>query len=144
MRAIQQVLSAAVLMVSCAALTAAVQQPASALPNKNGSLKFLIIGDTRSGDRPQYEVAQAMQALRPAWRYDNILMLGDNIFGAQRPSDYLRKFEKPYAALLSDGVTFRAALGDEDQREQRLYKHFNMEGKAYYTWKPPQQDVRFF
>ena len=123
---------------------AQVRAPQGVLPNNDGSLKFLIIGDMGTGDRPQYEVAQAMLNLRAKWRYENVLMVGDNMYGPERPSDYARKFEQPYAALLNDGVKFRAALGNHDEREQRNYTHFNMEGKSYYTWKPREEDVRFF
>ena len=121
-----------------------VRQAQDGLPNNDGSLKFLVIGDMGTGDRPQYEVAQQMLNLRAKWRYENVLMVGDNMYGPERPSDYASKFERPYAALLNDGVNFRAALGNHDEREQRLYKHFNMEGKSYYTWKPREEDVRFF
>ena len=121
------------------------QQVAQAgLPNNDGSVKFVVIGDMGTGDRPQYEVAQQMLQLRAKWKYNNVLMVGDNMYGPERPSDYARKFEQPYAALLNDGVSFRAALGNHDEREQRLYKHFNMDGKSYYTWKPREEDVRFF
>jgi hypothetical protein len=118
--------------------------PVGGLPNNDGSLKFLVIGDMGTGDRPQYEVAQQMLNLRAKWKYDNVLMVGDNLYGPERPSDYVRKFERPYAALLNAGVNFRASLGNHDEREQRLYKHFNMDGKSYYTWKPRQEDARFF
>ena len=114
------------------------------LPNNDGSLKFLIIGDMGTGDRPQYEVSQQMLNLRAKWKYDNVLMVGDNMYGPERPTDYARKFEQPYAGLLKEGVKFRAALGNHDEREQREYIHFNMEGKSYYTWKPREEDVRFF
>jgi len=121
-----------------------VTQRVGALPNNDGSLKFLVIGDMGTGDRPQYEVAQQMLNLRANWRYGDILMVGDNMYGPERPSDYARKFEQPYAALLNDGVNFRASLGNHDEREQRNYRHFNMNGESYYTWKPRDEDVRFF
>jgi hypothetical protein len=123
---------------------AAQRLPVGVLPNNDGSLKFLVIGDMGTGDRPQYEVAQQMMDLRARWRYNDILMVGDNLYGPERPSDYARKFERPYAALLNDGANFRAALGNHDEREQRRYKHFNMNGDSYYTWKPREEDVRFF
>lgn len=139
MRAVHQLLLPIVI-----AAQAAAPQPTGALPNSANSLKFLIVGDAGTGDRAQYEVGQAMLNLRATWRYNDVLMLGDNMYGAERPSDYVRKFEQPYAALLGDGVSFRAALGEQDEREQRYYKHFNMGGKSYYTWKPPERDVRLF
>jgi 3',5'-cyclic AMP phosphodiesterase CpdA len=54
------------------------------------------------------------------------------------------KFEKPYRPLLDAGVKFYAALGNHDDRNQRNYEFFNMEGKFYYSFKAPHQDVRFF
>jgi 3',5'-cyclic AMP phosphodiesterase CpdA len=45
--------------------------------------------------------------------------------------------------LLDSGVKFYASLGNHDSREQRYYKLFNMEGKFYYSFKAPTQDVRF-
>src|SRR5262249_28815529 len=42
------------------------------------------------------------------------------------------------------GVKFYASLGNHDSREQRFYKLFNMDGKLYYTFKAPKEDVRFF
>ena len=50
----------------------------------------------------------------------------------------------PYKPLLDAGVKFYASLGNHDAREQRYYKLFNMDGKLYYSFKPPKQNVRFF
>ena len=51
----------------------------------------------------------------------------------------------PYKPLLDAGVKFYASLGNHDDREeQRYYKLFNMDGKLYYTFKAPKQNVRFF
>jgi 3',5'-cyclic AMP phosphodiesterase CpdA len=41
-------------------------------------------------------------------------------------------------------VKFYACLGNHDSREQRYYKPFNMDGKLYYSFKAPKEDVRFF
>ena len=50
----------------------------------------------------------------------------------------------PYKPLLDAGVKFYASLGNHDSPEQRLYKFYNMDGKRYYSFKAPKQDVRFF
>ena len=92
-----------------------------ALPNRQGSLKFAAIGDNGTGDRPQYEVAQTMASVRAAFPFDLVIMLGDNMYGSQRPADYVKKFEQPYAALLSAGVKFQASLGNHDRPEQVSY-----------------------
>ena len=125
-------------------LAAALATGQHALPNQHGSLKFLVAGNTGTGEAPQYDVAKAMAALRGAWRFTDVIMLGNNIYGSERPGDYVRKFETPYAPLLNDGVSFRAVLGEEDEPEQRFYKHFNMAAKRHYTWRPGEHVRLFF
>ncbi|MDQ3070569.1 MAG: metallophosphoesterase [Acidobacteriota bacterium] len=154
--------------VSCAAqqppVTAAGQTPAQAppqapaqpapkpvdpqavgvLPNRDGSLKFMVIGDMGTGDRGQYDTATQMFTQYQRFKFKMSVMVGDNMYGSQRPADYTRKFEQPYGPLLKAGVKFYAALGNHDEREQRLYSNFNMNGKYYYSMKAPDEDVRFF
>ena len=117
--------------------------PAVSLPNRNGSLKFVVLGDFGTGQPTQYELAKQMAALHDRFKYDLVVLVGDNLYGSERPQDFKVKFEDPYKPLLDAGVTFRAALGNHDAREQRYYKPFNMEGKLYYTFSP-KADVRFF
>jgi predicted phosphodiesterase len=77
-------------------------------------------------------------------------MMGDNLYGGEGAGDYRRKFEEPYKPLLDAGVKFYAALGNHDDPTQRFYKHFNMNGEKYYTFKAPKPGigdrggVRFF
>lgn len=115
-----------------------------ALPNGDDSLKFAVIGDSGTGDSAQRDVAMQMYEAYQAYRYELVLMLGDNLYGRERPRDYASKFERPYQPLLDAGVRFYATLGNHDEREQRFYKHFNMDGELYYSFKAPRQDVRFF
>jgi hypothetical protein len=61
-------------------------------------------------------------------------MLGDNIYDSWTPADYAAKFERPYRALIDDGVTFYAARGNHDGREQWLYPGFNTGGSPYFTF----------
>ena len=133
----------AILALALALASAALlAQPAvTALPNRPGSLKFAAIGDNGTGDREQYEVAQQMLAAHKTFRYDLVIMLGDNMYGSQRPADFVKKFEQPYAALLSQGVMFQAALGNHDRPENVSYKPFNMNGNRYYTYV--RGNVRF-
>jgi predicted phosphodiesterase len=114
------------------------------LPNKEGSLRMAILGDTGTGTRSQYEVGQRLAEARQAFPFEIALMVGDNIYGSERPQDFSKKFETPYKPLLDAGVKFYAVLGNHDDREQRNYKPFNMNGDLYYTFKAPRQDVRFF
>jgi 3',5'-cyclic AMP phosphodiesterase CpdA len=70
-------------------------------------------------------------------------MLGDNLYGYESANDFVRKFEKPYASLLTSGVKFYASLGNHDDPNQRFYKPFNMNGERYYTFSP-RPGIRFF
>ncbi|PYR94657.1 MAG: metallophosphoesterase [Acidobacteria bacterium] len=114
------------------------------LPNKANSLKFAVIGDNGNGEQRQYDVAKQMAAWRARFAYELVLMMGDNIYGSERPQDFVQKFEEPYKPLLDAGVKFYASLGNHDAREQRYYKYYNMDGKLYYSFKAPKEDVRFF
>jgi calcineurin-like phosphoesterase family protein len=125
--------------------TATAQQPSQvSLPNKPTSLHFAVIGDNGTGDKPQYDIGQQMLAWYDRFEFPFVVMMGDNIYGSDRPQDFVKKFEAPYKGLLDKGVKFYASLGNHDSREQRYYKLFNMEGKLYYSFKAPKEDVRFF
>jgi 3',5'-cyclic AMP phosphodiesterase CpdA len=113
------------------------------LPNDKNSFHFAVLGDTGTGGRPQYEVAERLTEYRKVFPFDVVLMLGDNIYGGERPRDFRNKFELPYKALLDAGVKFYAALGNHDDVNQRSYKLFNMGGERYFTFKP-RNGVRFF
>jgi calcineurin-like phosphoesterase family protein len=114
------------------------------LPNKPDSLKFAVIGDNGNGEKRQYDIAQQMVNWHGQFPYELVVMMGDNIYGSERPQDFIKKFEAPYKPLLDAGVKFYASLGNHDAREQRYYKNFGMDGKLYYSFKAPKQDVRFF
>jgi 3',5'-cyclic AMP phosphodiesterase CpdA len=130
------------LLFVAAAASAALFAQSSPLPNKSGSLKFAAIGDNGTGDRPQYDVAQQMTKVHATFPFDLVIMLGDNMYGAQTPADFVKKFEQPYAPLLMAGVKFQASLGNHDRPEQVSYKPYNMNGQRYYTYT--RNNVRFF
>jgi 3',5'-cyclic AMP phosphodiesterase CpdA len=131
-----------IVFLAAALASAALLAQSGQLPNRSDSLKFAAIGDNGTGDRPQYEVAQQMTRLHSEFPFDLVIMLGDNMYGSQRPADFTRKFEQPYAPLLSIGVKFQAALGNHDTPEQIFYKPYNMNGQRYYTYA--RNNVRFF
>jgi hypothetical protein len=112
------------------------------LPNKQGSLKFMAMGDMGTGDSEQYQVAEKMAAARTVFPFDTVIMLGDNLYGSQTPADFVQKFEKPYKPLLDAGVKFFAALGNHDLQTNVNYKPWNMNGQRYYSFV--RNDVRFF
>jgi Calcineurin-like phosphoesterase len=135
----------AVLLITLWTLGSSGQAPAAVqLPNRADSLKFLVLGDFGDGGRAQMQLAAEMAKLRGRFPFELVITVGDNIYGSERPQDMKRKFEDPYKPLLDAGVKFYASLGNHDDRTQSYYKPFNMEGRTYYTFKAPKQDVRFF
>ncbi|RPH64613.1 MAG: metallophosphoesterase [Acidobacteria bacterium] len=129
---------------SLATTPATVEEVWTALPNADGSLKFVVLGDWGTGYRGQYNLATQMATFRDKFKFDSVITVGDNLYGMQRPQDYKPKFETPYRPLLADGVKFYASLGNHDSRQQVNYKLFNMGGNFYYTLHFQGQPVRFF
>jgi predicted MPP superfamily phosphohydrolase len=129
--------------VGTAIVDAQPAEPVVPLPNKEGSLKFGVLGDFGSGSKEQYQLAAQMVKLHERFKYGLVVLVGDNLYGSERPQDFKQKFEEPYKPLLAAGVKFYASLGNHDAREQRYYKPFNMDGKLYYTFSPAPE-VRFF
>ena len=117
-------------------------QAPSGVPNRKDSLKFVAIGDNGTGDKPQYDVAAQMNAWRGKFPFDMVIMLGDNMYGSQRPRDFIDKFENPYKPLLDAGVKFYAALGNHDNQTNRFYKPWNMNGERYYSYS--KKNAKFF
>ncbi len=113
------------------------------LPLQSKSVRFAVIGDSGTGAREQYEIAEEMEMYRQKVHFEFVIMLGDNIYGGHRPGDFRKKFELPYHDLLDAGVKFYASLGNhDDPNDERLYKPFNMNGQRYYSFK--KSDVEFF
>jgi predicted phosphodiesterase len=120
------------LLLACPALTRAQELR---LPNKDGSVKFAVIGDTGTKSTAQYEVGKQMAAYHTVFKFDFVLMCGDNLYGGSSPRDYETKFEQPYADLLAAKVKFYATLGNHDNPTEINYKDWNMGGQRFYTWR---------
>ncbi len=129
------------LLLVAAAGAASGLATSTSLPARAESLKFAVIGDNGTGKRPQYDVARQMALARDAFPFDLVLMVGDNFYGSQTPSDLLAKFDEPYRPLLGAGVEFRAALGNHDEPASVHYKPLGMQGLRYYTFV--RGNVRF-
>jgi hypothetical protein len=113
------------------------------LPNAKDSLKFAVIGDSGTGGGRQYQLAAQFAAAHKLFPFSFVLMLGDNIYGRETASDFYKKFELPYKALLDADVRFYAALGNHDEPALQInYKPFNMDGKRYYSVR--KGDLEFF
>ena len=104
------------------------------LPNKDGSVKFAVLGDTGTGGSDQYAVGKQLMNFKPKFPFEFAIMLGDNLYGGESPRDYNKKFELPYKPLLDAKVKFYAALGNHDDPNQRFYKPFNMNSERFYTF----------
>jgi len=133
-----RLLTSFLLVMSASGLTA----QDVALPSAPTSVKFGVIGDAGTGDRPQYEIANVMTRLHATFPFDRVIMLGDNIYGGQGPADLVKKFSQPYKALLDAGVKFYASLGNHDDPNNVRYPLWNMGGERYYTFAT--KNVRFF
>ncbi|HYJ84677.1 MAG TPA: metallophosphoesterase [Pyrinomonadaceae bacterium] len=104
------------------------------LPNRKDSVKFLIIGDTGTGTAKQHDLAEIMLRSRASFPYEFVLMMGDNMYGGEKPADFKNKFEDVYRPIMAQNVKFYASLGNHDEPAQRFYEFFNMEGKEYYRF----------
>ena len=105
------------------------------LPLKEGSLRFAVIGDTGSGTKQQYELAETMTRYQAMFPFEFVLMMGDNLYGSEKAEDFEKKFSNVYQTLLTSKVKFYAALGNHDLPIQMNYEAFNMNGKEYYRFK---------
>ena len=105
------------------------------LPNKDDSVRFLVIGDTGTGTKQQHELADVMVRYRQAFPYEFVLMMGDNMYGGEKADDFKKKFEDVYKSLLDEKVKFYASLGNHDDSNQRFYENFNMRGEEFYRLK---------
>ena len=112
------------------------------LPLKADSVRFGVIGDNGTGETPEYEVGKQLAASHETFPFTFVIMMGDNLYGSQRPQDFVKKFEAPYKLLLDAKVDFYASLGNHDDPNQRFYTPFHMGGQRYYSFK--KGNVRFF
>jgi predicted phosphodiesterase len=111
-------------------------------PVAQNSVRFAVLGDTGTGGQAQRQVGARLAQSHAVFPFEFVLMLGDNIYGSERPQDFARKFELPYKPILDRGIQFYASLGNHDDPNQRFYKPFNMNGQRFYTFR--KGEVRFF
>ena len=102
------------------------------LPNAADSLKLAVIGDFGSGNEGQLEVGRMMNTYRQVFQYNDVMTVGDNVYGANNAADMKAKVEDPYKTLFDQGVKFHATLGNHDSTNERMYELFNMKGEEYY------------
>ena len=130
----------AALVLALAVVTHAASQVRA--PLGKDSVRFAVIGDSGTGDKAEYEVATQVSDAMQVFPFEFVIMLGDNLYGSERPQDFEKKFETPYKPLLDLKIPFYAALGNHDDPNQRFYKPFNMGGQRFYSFQ--KKDTRFF
>jgi len=106
-------------------------------PEARGTVRFLAVADTGSGDANQRAVGQQMAVVHQRRPVDLVLLGGDNIYPSGDLALVDSTFRRPYAELLRAGVPFHAVLGNHDIRTangapQVAFGPFGMKGR-YYT-----------
>lgn len=106
------------------------------VPDPKADLRFAVIGDFGTGEPDQYAVARRMCRWRALHPYDLVLTTGDNIYPEGEPEYFEEKFFEPMDCLLSNGVRFRASLGNHDVitsngRGELEEKAFGMPARNY-------------
>jgi len=82
-------------------------------------LRFAVIGDYGSGFVSQQEVADRMCEWRGDHGFRLVVTTGDNIYPDGSRRYFQDNFFEPYDCLLSNGVRFRASLGNHDHQTRR-------------------------
>ena len=132
------------IVVLTAGLPLAIAGQELRVPNKPDSVKFAVIGDAGTGSSSQRAVGKELATWRSRFPFTFVVMVGDNLYGGERESDFQKKFVIPYKPLLDSKVKFYASLGNHDDAAiQRNYPLFNMNGERFYSFKP-KDGVRFF
>jgi 3',5'-cyclic AMP phosphodiesterase CpdA len=113
---------------------------------KPGTLRFLAVADTGSGNANQRAVGERMAERHRLQPVDLVVLGGDNIYPDGNLADVERTFTQPYRELLRAGVPFHAVLGNHDIRTgngdpQVRYPPFGMGGRWYSLRRGP---VAFF
>ncbi|MBI2078402.1 MAG: metallophosphoesterase [Euryarchaeota archaeon] len=127
----------------------------------NGTVRFVVIGDTGQASEGQYAVSTAIETVCEERGCQFVLISGDNIYpnGVRSAYDpqFEEKFEEPYANLNlpfylvlgnhdnGDGNGANPAVGDYEveysERKDRMSEKWNMPAR-YYTFRVG--DVQIF
>jgi Calcineurin-like phosphoesterase len=121
-------------VAASAAATATSEPVKLTLPLKDGSVRFMVVGDTGTGTHQQQELADVMVRYRAVFPFEFALMMGDNLYGGEKPEDFKTKFADIYKTLLDSNVKFYATLGNHDGSNERFYEGFNMNGEEFYRF----------
>lgn len=100
------------------------------------ALGLVLVGDTGTGTKDQYEVANGIETYCKVSKCDYVLMLGDNFYPSgvksQYDTQFKRKFEDVYKNI---NIPFYVVLGNHDARG-------SWEAQVHYKserWKMPSR-----
>jgi len=65
------------------------------LPNKPGSVKFAVIGDTGTGGSEQKSIANELASWHTRYPFEFVVMMGDNLYGGESPKTSTRSSRSP-------------------------------------------------
>ena len=147
-RSLLRLLPGGVALVAAAAFQRGVAIPAPPPPpaRTSGTLRWLALADSGSGDSNQRAVGAQMAAVHRQRPVDLVVLGGDNIYPSGDMALIEATFRRPYAELLAAGVPFHAVLGNHDIRTangnpQVAYPPFGMAGRFYSLRRGPVEFV---
>lgn len=115
---------------------------------KANEIRFAAIGDTGTGGKEQYKLAERLLKVQSRTKFNLLLFLGDNIYESGSPKGVENKFIKPYAPLFLRGVEFRGVIGNHDAKSESgvvlQQMIFKMGAKTFYSFVKGDQLVEFF
>ena len=106
------------------------------------AVRFAVIGDSGTGEKPQHDVAHQMEKVHKERGFDFVLMLGDNIYENGETEHFDSRFKNVYKKLMDDGVRFHASLGNHDRRNNKGIDQVNDDAFGYVGKKGEYQLVK--
>lgn len=103
-------------------------------------LHIAIYGDAGRGNREQFQLGRAMaqrHALKP---FHLALSTGDNQYDSTHPAIMEQIFEKPFAALIAEGVRFYQTPGNHDMDEGRIEDQLAYSAKLDAQKQGPEKE----
>lgn len=120
-------------LLAVGGLSLAMSVPGNVLPGQK--VAFVALGDTGSGAKQQFDVANQMTVWHKAHPFSAVVVLGDIIYPAGDVKAFGEsRYKKPYQPLMSKGVPFWAILGNHDvllSKAETQVKFYGMPARYY-------------
>src|SRR4051812_44007444 len=65
------------------------------LPMREGSLKFAVFGDFGDASKREFDTVAQVVTAHASFPSELVALTGDNLYGSERPQDFVKKFEQP-------------------------------------------------